>query len=107
VGVSEAIDGRRFRMLFEIDGVGEHEEDAWLGAEVRVGEASVVFNGDVGRCVVTSRDPDTGVVDLPTLVTLAAYRPEGTTDQLPFGIYGAVVVPGRVRLGDVVALRSP
>jgi uncharacterized protein YcbX len=102
VGVSDAIDGRRFRMLFEIDGVGEHEEDEWLGAEVRIGEATVVFKGDVGRCVVTSRDPDTGVVDLPTLVTLAAYRPEGKTGSLPFGIYGAVVVAGRVRLGDVV-----
>jgi uncharacterized protein YcbX len=103
VGVSDAIDGRRFRMLFEIDGIGEHDEDAWLGAEVRIGEATVRFNGDVGRCVVTSRDPDTGMVDLPTLVTLAAYRPEGKTAPLPFGIYGAVVVPGRVRVGDAVA----
>ena len=30
-GVGEAIDGRRFRMLFEIDGVQAHEEDAWIG----------------------------------------------------------------------------
>ena len=104
LGVADEIDGRRFRMLFEIDGIGAHEEDGWLGAEVRIGEARVVFNGDVGRCVVTSRDPDTGVVDLATLVTLAAYRPEGKTERLPFGIYGAVVVPGRVRVGDVVAL---
>jgi uncharacterized protein YcbX len=102
VGVTAAIDGRRFRMLFEIDGVGAHEEDDWLGAEVQIGEARVVFNGDVGRCVVTSRDPDTGVVDLATLVTLAAYRPEGKTEQLPFGIYGAVAAPGRVRVGDAV-----
>ena len=55
-------------MLFEIDGIGAHEEDSWIGAEVRIGEATVVFNGDIGRCVVTSRDPDTGVIDLPTLV---------------------------------------
>ncbi len=89
-------------MLFEIDGIGAHEEDGWLGAEVRIGEARVVFNGDVGRCVVTSRDPDTGVADLATLATLAAYRPEGKTERLPFGIYGAVVVPGQVRVGDAV-----
>ena len=102
VGVADAVDGRRFRMLFEIDGVGAHEEDGWLGAEVQVGEATVRFNGDVGRCVVTSRHPDTGVIDLPTLVTLVAYRPEGHVERLPFGIYGAVVVPGRVRVGDPV-----
>jgi uncharacterized protein YcbX len=103
-GVVDAIDGRRFRMLFEIDGVGPHEEDRWIGGEVRIGEAIVVFNGDVGRCVVTSRDPDTGVIDIPTLVTLAGYRRQGRTEDLPFGIYGAVVVPGRVRVGDAAAL---
>lgn len=100
-GVDNAIDGRRFRMLFEIDGVDAHEEDSWIGVEVRVGEATVVFNGDIGRCVITSRDPDTGVVDLPTLVTLASYRRDGVSEPLPFGVYGAVLVPGRVRVGDI------
>jgi uncharacterized protein YcbX len=96
------VDGRRFRMLFEIDGVGAHEEDEWLGAQVRVGDATIVLNGDVGRCVVTSHDPDTGVTDLDTLGTLAGYRREGRSEPLPFGVYGGVVVPGRVRLGDSV-----
>ena len=100
-GVDDAVDGRRFRMLFEIDGVDAHEEDSWIGAEVRIGEATVVFNGDIGRCVVTSRDPDTGVVDLPTLVTLASYRRDGVSESLPFGVYGAVVVAGRVKVGDI------
>ena len=100
-GVAEPVDGRRFRMLFEIDDVGAHEEDSWLGCEVRIGEATVGFNGDIGRCVVTSRDPDTGEIDLPTLATLAAYRREGVVEPLPFGVYGAVVVPGRVRMGDI------
>jgi uncharacterized protein len=105
-GVSDAIDGRRFRMLFEIDGVDAHEEDRWIGQRVRIGEAAVIFHGDIGRCVVTSRDPDSGVIDLPTLVTLAGYRREGFTEHLPFGIYGAVVVPGRVRLGDNATIES-
>jgi uncharacterized protein YcbX len=98
-----AVDGRRFRMLFEIDGVDAHEEDGWMGRNVRVGAATIVVNGDIGRCVVTSRDPDTGVVDLPTLVALASYRRNGVTESLPFGVYGAVVVPGRVRVGDAVS----
>jgi uncharacterized protein YcbX len=102
IGVAEPVDGRRFRMLFEIDGVGAHEEDRWIGGEVQVGEATVAFNGDIGRCVITSRDPDRGEVDLPTLVTLVSYRPEGRSEPLPFGVFGSVVVPGRVRVGDPV-----
>jgi hypothetical protein len=101
IGAEDAVDGRRFRMLFEIDGVDAHEEDSWIGTEVRIGEATVAFNGDIGRCIVTSRDPDTGVVDLPTLVTLASYRREGVSEPLPFGVYGAVLVSGRVRVGDI------
>ena len=34
-GADEPVDGRRFRMLFEIDGVPAHEEDEWLGTQVR------------------------------------------------------------------------
>ena len=101
-GAVEPVDGRRFRMLFEIDGVAAHEEDEWLDSQVRIGDATIVLNGDVGRCVVTSHDPDRGVTDLDTLGTLARYRREGRNEPLPFGVYGAVVVPGRVRVGDPV-----
>jgi uncharacterized protein YcbX len=102
-GVHEPVDGRRFRMLLEVDGIDAHEEDQWIGAEVRAGEATLSFNGDVGRCVVTSRHPDTGEIDLPTLTVLAGYRRDGVSEPLPFGIYGSVTTPGRVRLGDPVA----
>jgi uncharacterized protein len=101
-GAAEPVDGRRFRMLFEIDGVPAHEEDEWLDSHVRVGDATIVLNGGVGRCVVTSHDPDRGVTDLDTLGVLARYRREGRDEPLPFGVYGAVVVPGRVRVGDAV-----
>jgi uncharacterized protein YcbX len=101
-GADAPVDGRRFRMMFEIEGVGAHEEDAWIGSTVRVGEAEILVNGDVGRCVVTSQDPDSGVADLDTLRTLAAYRPDGHSESLPFGVFAAVTVPGRVRVGDPV-----
>jgi uncharacterized protein len=101
-GSAEPVDGRRFRMLFEIDGVLPHEEDEWLDTQVRIGDATILLNGDVGRCVVTSHNPDTGVTTLDTLGTLAAYRREGRNEPLPFGVYGSVVVPGRVRVGDAV-----
>jgi hypothetical protein len=89
-------------MLFEIDGVAPHDEDEWLGTQVQVGDAVLMLNGDVGRCVVTTQDPATGVTDFDTLGTLARYRREGRNEPLPFGVYGAVAVPGRVRVGDSV-----
>ena len=103
-GADAPVDGRRFRMLFEIDGVAAHEEDDWLDRDVQVGDAVLRFNGDVGRCVVTSHDPDRGVTDLDTLGVLARYRREGRDEPLPFGVYGSVVSPGRVRVGDAVGL---
>ena len=98
-----SVDARRFRMLIEIDGLGPHEEDGWVGRQVEIGGATVRFNGHVGRCLVTSRDPDTGEIDLPTLDILREYRGElDTTERLPFGIYGEVVSEGLVRVGDPV-----
>ena len=101
-GATEPVDGRRFRMLFEIDGVEPHEEDTWLGNRVLIGDAVIVPLGDVGRCVVTTCDPDTGLSDFDTLGLLAGYRREGVTEPLPFGVYCDVAVPGRVRVGDAV-----
>jgi uncharacterized protein YcbX len=101
----EEVDERRFRMNFGIDGLGEHQEDEWLGRRVRLGEAVVVPQGNVGRCAVTTQNPETGAPDLDTLKALAAYRQLiETTEPLPFGVYGAVAHPGRVRVDDTVDL---
>jgi uncharacterized protein len=104
-GLPEPIDPRRFRMLFGVEGVGPHEEDSWIGRRVRVGGAEVDVRGNVGRCIVTSRHPETGVRNLPTLDVLAEYR-DGveTTERLPFGVWGKVARPGRVGLGDPAEL---
>jgi len=101
-GRDERVDPRRFRMLIGIGGVGPHEEDEWIGRRVEIGDAVVAPVGDVGRCAVTTKNPDTGETDLDTLGTLAAYRREGRTEPLPFGVHAAVVQPGRVRVGDAV-----
>ncbi len=102
-GSTDRVDARRFRMLVEIDGVAAHEEDSWLGASVRIGAALVRFGGHVGRCLTTSRDPDSGVVDQPTLDILRAYRSGlDTTEPLPFGVYGEVLEGGVVAVGDAV-----
>jgi uncharacterized protein YcbX len=106
-GAEGPVDARRFRMLFEIDGVEAHEEDGWFGHQVAIGDAVIAPLGDVGRCAVTTKNPDTGETDLDTLGTLAAYRPDGVVEPLPFGVYCDVVVPGRVRVGDPVRLVVP
>jgi uncharacterized protein YcbX len=103
--VTEPVDGRRFRMTFGVEGLQPHEEDGWVDREVRVGDALVRVAGNVGRCAATTRQPDTGVVDFKTLHYLKAYRDEvPTTEPLPFGVHARVVEPGRVRVGDAVAL---
>ena len=101
----DGLDARRFRMLIEVDGVDAHEEDGWVGRRVQVGEATLAMHGHVGRCLITSRDPESGEVDLPTLDLLGEYRREiDSTEPLPFGIYGEVLHGGTVRIGDPVEL---
>ena len=95
-----AVDGRRFRMLFELDGTGAHEEDTW--ERVRIGEAIVRVAGPVPRCAVTTQDPDTGVRTLDTLAGIKSYRGLRDGKKLDFGVYFDVVERGRVRVGDAV-----
>ncbi len=98
-----SVDARRFRMTVEIDGVAPFAEDAWVGGRLRIGQALVALRGHVGRCIVTSRDPDTGVVDLPTLDVLRSFRAgAATSEPLALGVYGEVLEPGAVALGDAV-----
>jgi uncharacterized protein YcbX len=104
-GATEPIDPRRFRMTFGVDGLQAHEEDDWMERDVRVGAALLRVTGHVGRCAATTRQPDTGVVDFKALHHLKAYRGElQSTEPLPFGVHARVLEPGRVRVGDGVAL---
>lgn len=97
-----SLDGRRFRMLFEIDGCAPHEEDTWAGRHVRVGETVLEIGGPVPRCATTTRDPATGKRDLDTLREIAAYRGKRDGKKIDFGVYAQVVRPGLVRVGDPI-----
>ena len=65
---------RRFRMLLDLEGCAEHEEDTWDGRRVRIGEVVLRVGGPVPRCAATTRDPDTGERDLDTLRLIKGYR---------------------------------
>ena len=100
-GVDTA-DARRFRMLVGSHGGDPHQEDTWIGNHVRIGDAVVHVHEQVARCAITTKNPDTGESDLDTLRVIKAYRGTRGQKQLDFGVYGEVVTPGRVRVGDPI-----
>jgi uncharacterized protein len=107
VAAEDSVDVRRFRMLIEVDGVAPYEEDSWIGRKVRIGPTLVAMHGNVGRCLITGLDPESGITTLPTLDLLGSYRRDlETTEPLPFGIYGEVLEPGPVVISDPVAVED-
>ena len=96
------LDGGRFRMLVEVAGATAHQEDEWLGREVRIGEAVVRVTKPDPRCVITTLDPATGRRDFPTLKAIKAYRGLRAGRKIDFGVYADVVTPGTVSVGDEV-----
>jgi uncharacterized protein YcbX len=102
-----AVDGRRFRMLSEFEGGEPHEEDTWQGREIAVGGAVLRGGGLVKRCAATTRNPDSGEVDLQTLRQIIGYRGRQETVLGPgaaFGVYAEVLRPGAVSVGDVLTI---
>jgi uncharacterized protein YcbX len=96
----KAPDARRFRMLFELDGCSPNEEDEWAGMRLSVGDAVVRVGDPALRCVMTEMDPDSGEKDFPCLEMLATYR--RVADGVEFGRYASILLPGLVRVGDVI-----
>lgn len=102
----DQVDGRRFRMLFQIQGCDPHAEDGWLKRRIRIGDAVVRLLNDVGRCAITTQNPETGVPDFDTLRAIDGYRRRTANltgkQHIPFGVYGDVLRAGVVRVGDPV-----
>ena len=98
----ESVDGRRFRQNIYLAGATPHQEDEWVGREVRAGKALLRVKMRDSRCIVTTRSPATGQSDLDTLKIIASYR----TDQpkeVNFGVYCTVAEAGEAAVGDEVA----
>ena len=90
-------------MSIEIAGTAVYEEDEWSGRDVRIGAAVVRVGGQVPRCVLMTRDPDTQVRDYPVLKAILAHRTPMAGGEPPLGVYATVVEPGVIRVGDAVA----
>ena len=96
-------DGRRFRMLLELDGPEAFAEEEWRSRRVRVGEATLLVGEPTPRCAVPSASPDTGRRDRDVLRELIDAR--GPVDGEPcLGVYAEVLEPGTVRVGDEVVV---
>lgn len=96
-------DGRRFRQNIYMSGCASHEEDTWIGREVRVGNALLRVKMPDSRCVVTTLSPDTGEPEVDTLQIIAGYRTD-QPKQVNFGVYCTVVEPGEASIRDEVAV---
>ena len=96
-------DGRRFRMLLEVDGVDAFAEDRWQGRTLRVGDATLLVERPTPRCVLPSYHPDTAEKDRDMLRELLAAR--GPIDGQPcLGVFAEVLQPGTVRVGDTIEI---
>jgi hypothetical protein len=101
-GLNGDFDARRFRMLIALSGTKPHEEDEWIGGEVRIGEVLLRVVKQTARCATTTRDPDSGIRDFDTLRAIKDYRGLRNGKHIDFGVLASVEEPGQIRVGDLV-----
>lgn len=97
MGMQLSVD--RWRGNLWLDGAEPFAEFGWIGKHLRIGEAVLRIDERITRCSATTIDPQTGRPSGDTLGGLAAAY--GHQD---FGVYGVVVTPGRMAVGDVWSL---
>jgi uncharacterized protein YcbX len=75
-------------------------EEAWVGSVLRVGELRMRVDERDPRCIMVNVDPQT------TERNPAVLRALGGDRQACLGVYGSIVTPGRVAVGDLVSLEG-
>ena len=93
----------RFRpnLLVDLQEGGAFEELNWVGRILRVGDAARVAITKVDqRCVIITLDPESGESS-PSILRCVAQQHEQCA-----GVYGTVLTPGEVRIGDPVWLEG-
>jgi uncharacterized protein len=98
--VGAPLEALRFRpnLLVEALDGAPFQEDAWVGAELRIGTLRMRVDQRDKRCVMVNVDPATHDRDPTVLRTIARER------QACLGVYGTVVEPGTLSGGDEVEL---
>ena len=100
--VGSDLEMRRFRpniVVESFDG-GDAPEDAWISDVLSVGAMRMRVDKRDKRCVMVNVDPVTTTRNASVLRAIAQER------QACLGVYGTVVTPGRVTVGDIVHLES-
>jgi uncharacterized protein len=92
-------DPRRFRMTITVTGTDPWAEHSWGGQQVRIADTTLRVLEPVPRCVVTTRDPESGATDARILHALARLR--GKKD-ITFGVWCEIIQPGHIRVDDPV-----
>jgi uncharacterized protein YcbX len=100
--VGEALESRRFRpnLLIEAAGDDPFAEDDWVGAVLEIGEARMRVDLRDERCVMVNVDPATSERNAAVLKAIARER------DACLGVYGSIVTPGRIAVGDPVRLAA-
>lgn len=98
-------ESKRFRPNFLLGGCEPHQEDDWIGEVIRLGPDLVIqVIARDPRCDITTHNPETGDRDIDTLRLILSYRPNARAPF--FGVYGVVLRPGAVSVGDQVVTPS-
>uniref|UniRef100_A0A6J0T0T0 Mitochondrial amidoxime reducing component 2-like n=1 Tax=Pogona vitticeps TaxID=103695 RepID=A0A6J0T0T0_9SAUR len=105
--LEKKVDLRNFRPSITVSGCGPYEEDTW--DKIIIGDVEMKLVMQCGRCILTTVDPDTGIIDRKEpLETLKRYRMcdpalNHIHKSAPlFGSFFGVDKIGTVKVGDPV-----
>jgi uncharacterized protein YcbX len=98
--VGATLEVQRFRpnLVVEASGGAPFPEDEWVGRVLRLGGMRMRVDKRDQRCVVVNIDPATDERNAAVLRAITRDR------EACLGVYGSTVEPGRVAVGDAVAI---
>lgn len=96
------MDPRRYRGNILVEGLPAFAEFGLIGKVIRIGEARIAITKSIERCSATSVNPETTEVDINGPRLLATHF-----GHLHCGIYGTVLEPGTLEVGDEIKIEMP
>jgi uncharacterized protein len=101
--VGQPLTPLRFRpnLVIEATGGGAFPEEQWEGAVLRIGGLRCRLDARDPRCMMVNIDPSD-----PATATPAVLRAIAQKREAHFGMYGTIVQPGEVTVGDSVIVEG-